>query len=74
MRSDECSLLSNCLDCKEENSVFLEHLPPLLCWCIKHKCQLVPVMRWALVHKIRNGNPQTALAQDTEQLSDYKDL
>lgn len=27
-----------------------------------------------LNHKIRNGDLQTAVAQDAEQLSDYKDL
>ena len=73
MHRDECSPLSNHLECREENSAFLERLPPLCC-CVKQGCQLVPVMRWALVHKIRNGNPQTALAQDAEQLSDDKDL
>lgn len=70
---DECSPLSNHMEFREENSVSLEHLPPL-CWCVKHWCQLVPVMRRALVHKIRSGNAQTALTEDAEQLSNYKDL
>lgn len=73
VQRDECSPLSDHLERREGNSAFLEHLPPL-CWGIKQERQLVPVMRWALVHGIRNGNPQTALAQAAEQLLDYKDL
>lgn len=54
-----------------ENSVFLEHL---LSFCVKWGCQLEPVMRQALIHKIRNRNLQTALTEEAEQLSDCEDL